>query len=230
MLMEKGARVLYIPTIEIRAVEPNKRLQDAIKNISNYYVIIFTSVNSVSIFFNKLMEAGKDTRTLRDIKIIPIGRATATLLTMRGITPDFIPQTYTSEGIVEILKKLKIKGNRFLLPRAETGRDVLIEFIKKQGGICDVIPIYKTTLPKKGVALTEKPDVITFTSSSTVDNFVAIYGKQILEKALIASIGPITSETLQGHNIPIHIEAAQYDIPGLIRAMETYFVKERSGD
>jgi uroporphyrinogen-III synthase len=149
---------------------------------------------------------------------------------MRGITPDFIPQTYTSEGIVEILKKLKIKGNRFLLPRAETGRDVLIEFIKKQGGICDVIPIYKTTLPKKGVALTEKPDVITFTSSSTVDNFVAIYGKQILEKALIASIGPITSETLQGHNIPIHIEAAQYDIPGLIRAMETYFVKERSGD
>jgi len=229
MLMEKGARVLYIPTIEIRAVEPNKRLQDAIKNISNYYVIIFTSVNSVSIFFNKLMEAGKDTRALRDIKIIPIGRATATLLTMRGITPDFIPQTYTSEGIVEILKKLKIKGNRFLLPRAEAGRDVLIEFIKKQGGICDVIPIYKTTLPKKGVALTEKPDVITFTSSSTVDNFVAIYGKQILEKALIASIGPITSETLQGHNIPIHIEAAQYDIPGLIRAMETYFVKERSG-
>ena len=230
ILSEKGARVIYMPTIEITAIEPNTRLQETINSISDYYAIIFTSINSVSIFFDNLMEAGKDTRTLHDTKIIPIGQATATLLEMRGIAPDFIPQTYTSEGIVEILKKLTIKGNRFLLPRAEAGRDVLAEFIKKQGGICDTIPIYKTSLPKKGAPLTEKPDVVTFTSSSTVDNFIAIYGKQILKKTLIASIGPVTSETLRGHNIPIHIEAAQYDIPGLIEAMETYFVKERSGD
>lgn len=229
ILTEKGAQVLYVPTIEIAAIEPNKKLQKAISNISDYFAIIFTSVNSVSIFFNNLTETGRDTRALRDIKIIPIGRATATLLEMKGITPDFIPQSFTSEGIVEIIKKLKIKGNRFLLPRAEGGRDVLAEFIKNQDGICDVIPIYKTTLPKKGVSLTEKPDVITFTSSSTVDNFIAIYGKQILKKTLIASIGPITSETLRRHNIPIHIEAAQYDIPGLIEAIGTYFMKERSG-
>jgi len=230
ILTEKGARVLYIPTIEITAIEPNRKLQKAINNISDYYVIIFTSVNSVSIFFNNLMEAGKDTRALRDIKIIPIGQATATLLEMRGITADFIPRSYTSEGIVEIIKKLKIKGNRFLLPGAEGGRDILAEFIKNHGGICDVIPIYKTTLPKKRAVLNEKPDVITFTSSSTVDNFVAIYGNKILKKTFIASIGPITSETLRRHDIPIHIEATQYDIPGLIEAMETYFVKERSGD
>jgi uroporphyrinogen III methyltransferase / synthase len=230
LLMDKGARVVYIPTIEITTIEPNKKLQKAINNISDYFVIIFTSVNSVSIFFNNLMESGKDTRSLRDIKIIPIGQATATLLEMRGITPDFIPQSYTSEGIVEVVKKLKIKGNRFLLPRAEVGRDVLIEFIKKQGGICDVIPIYKTTLPKKRVPLTEEPDIITFTSSSTVDNFIAIYGKQILKKPLIASIGPITSKTLQSHNVSTDIEAARYDITGLIQAMETYFVKEHSED
>ena len=223
ILTEKGARILYIPAIEITAIEPNKKLQKAIDNISDYYAIILTSVNSVSIFFNNLMEASKDTRALRGIKIIPIGQATATFLETKGITADFIPRSYTSEGIIEILKKLKIKGNRFLLPRAEGGRDVLAEFIKKQGGICDVIPIYKTTIPKKGVSLTEEPDVITFTSSSTVDNFVAIYGRKILEKTLVASIGPITSETLRRHNIPIHIEAAQYDIPGLIEAMETYF-------
>jgi uroporphyrinogen III methyltransferase/synthase len=229
ILTEKGARVLYIPTIEITAIEPNKILQKAISNISDYFAIIFTSVNSVSIFFNNLTETGRDTRALHDIKIIPIGQATATLLKMKGITPDFIPQSFTSEGIVEIIKKLKIKGSRFLLPRAEGGRDVLTEFIKNQDGICDVIPIYKTTLPKKGASLTEKPDVVTFTSSSTVDNFIAIYGKQILKKTLIASIGPVTSETLRRHNIPIHIEAAQYDIPGLIEAIETYFMKERSG-
>jgi uroporphyrinogen III methyltransferase / synthase len=230
ILTEKGARVLYMPTIEITAIEPNKKLQKAITHISDYYVIIFTSVNSVSVFFNNLMETGKDTRALRDIKIIPIGQATATLLETKGIAADFIPQSYTSEGIVEIVKTLKIKGNRFLLPKAEGGRDVLAEFIRNQGGICEVIPIYKTTLPKKGTALSEKPDIITFTSSSTVDNFIAIYGNKILKKTLIASIGPITSETLRRHKIPIHIEAAHYDIPGLIEVMETYFVKERSGD
>jgi uroporphyrinogen III methyltransferase/synthase len=222
ILVEKGARVLYIPTIEITAIEPNKRLQKAIHNISNYYALIFTSVNSVSIFFNNLMEAGKDTRALRDIKIIPIGQATATLLEMKGITADFMPRSYSSEGIVEIVKELKIKGNKFLLPRAEGGRDVLAEFIKERGGICDIIPIYKTTIPKKGVAFTEKPHIVTFTSSSTVDNFVALYGKKILKKTLIASIGPVTSESLRKHNIPIHIEAAQYDIPGLIKAIEMY--------
>jgi len=230
ILTEKGGRVLYIPTIEINAIEPNRKLRKAIAHISDYYVIIFTSVNSVSIFFNNLMEAGKDTRVLRDIKIIPIGQATATALEMKGIAADFIPESYTSEGILEIIKKLKIKGNRFLLPRAEGGRDVLAEFINNYGGTCEVIPIYKTTLPKKGTALSEQPDVITFTSSSTVDHFIAIYGNKILKKTVVASIGPITSETLRRHNIPIHIEAAQYDIPGLIEAMESYCMKKRFGD
>ena len=228
ILSEKGARILYIPTIEITTIEPNKKLQKAISNISDYFAIIFTSVNSVSIFFNNLMEAGKDTRVLRDIKVIPIGQATSALLEMKGITADFIPRSYSLEGIVEIVRELKIKGNRFLLPRAEGGRDVLAKFIKERGGTCDIIPLYKTTIPKKGAPLNEKPDVITFTSSSTVDNFVTIYGKAILNKTLVASIGPITSETLRKHNIPIHIEAAQYDIPGLVKAIETYFTQENT--
>jgi len=223
ILAEKGARVLYMPTIEIIPLEPNKKLRKAIDNISAYNALIFTSVNSVSVFFNSLMETGKDTRALRDIKIIPIGPATASLLEMKGISADFIPNNYTSEGIIEILQKLKLKENRFLLPRAERGRDVLTEFIKKHGGKCDVIPVYKTIVPKQNVFPSEKPDVVTFTSSSTVDNFITIYGKQILKKTLIASIGPITSATLRKHKIPVHIEAAQYDISGLIEAIETYF-------
>ncbi len=223
ILAEKGARVLYMPTIEIIPIEPNKKLRKAIDNISGYYALIFTSVNGVSIFFNNLIEAGKDTRALHDTKIIPIGQATAALLEMKGISADFIPRSYTSEGIIEILKKLKLKGNRFLLPRAERGRNVLAEFVKKHGGICDVIPVYKTIIPKINIPLIEKPDIVTFTSSSTVDNFVTIYGKKILKKTLVASIGPVTSATLRKHKIPIHIEATQYDIPGLIEAIETFF-------
>jgi uroporphyrinogen III methyltransferase/synthase len=230
MLIEKGARVLYASTIEITPIEPNNKLKKAIETISDYYAIIFTSVNSVAIFFNNLMGNDKDARALRGIKIIPIGQATATLLETKGITADFIPQSYTSEGIVEILKKLEIKGKKFLLPRAEGGRDILVEFIGGRGGTCNVVPIYKTILPKKRIPLIEKHDVITFTSSSTVDNFIVLYGKKALKKTLVASIGPITSETLRRYNVPVHIEAARYDIPGLVEAMEAHFLRESSED
>lgn len=224
-LTEKGARVLFAPTIEIIPLEPNKKLRKAITDISDYYMIIFTSVNSVSVFFDNLMKAGKDTRALRDINIIPIGRATATFLEMRGVIADYTPSHYTSEGIMEVLGALEISGKKFLLPKAEGGRDILVEYIRKQGGICDVVPIYKTTLPKNSVPLTEQPDVITFTSSSTVENFITLYGKDILERTIIASIGPVTSKTLQKHGLPVHIEAEQYDIPGLVRSMEAFFQK-----
>ncbi len=227
LLAEKGGQVLYAPTIEITPIEPNHKLQKAIGNIEDYFAIIFTSVNSVEIFFNNLMEHDRDARALKGIKIIPIGQATAAMLETKGVTADFIPQSYTSEGIVEILNKLEIKGKQFLLPRAAEGRDLLVEFIRKQGGICTVIPIYMTSIPKKRANLTEKPDLITFTSSSTVDNFISIYGKKILEETLVASIGPVTSKTLQNHNVPIHIESLRYDIPGLVEAMEIYFSRER---
>ena len=225
VLAEKGAKVIYIPTIEIKTIEPNKRLQKAINSISDYSVIIFTSVNSVSIFFDNLMKAGKDTRALHDVKVIPIGAATATLLEMKGVAADFVPRSYTSEGIVDIVKHLKIDGKKFLLPRAENGRDVLIEFIRQQGGVCDVIPIYRTSLPAEKASLVEPPDVVTFTSSSTVDNFIALYGKAVLKKSCVASIGPVTSETLRRHGVSVHIEALQYDIPGLVEAMERYFLR-----
>jgi uroporphyrinogen III methyltransferase/synthase len=223
MLVEKGAQVLYAPAIEITPIEPNGPLKKAIHAISDYYAIIFTSVNSVSIFFRNLTEMGMDTRELKGVKVIPIGSATATLLRSKGIVADFTPQEYTLEGIIEVLKGLDVAGNRFLLPRAEEARDVLVKFITDQGGSCDVIPIYATNLPAQRAPLSETPDVVTFTSSSTADNFIGMYGRKALDGTLIASIGPITSQTLRAHGIPIHIEATQHDIPGLIEAMEDYF-------
>jgi uroporphyrinogen III methyltransferase / synthase len=97
-----------------------------------------------------------------------------------------------------------------------------VEYIRKQGGICDVIPIYKTTLPEDVIPLTEKPDIVTFTSSSTVKNFITLYGKEILEGVLVASIGPVTTEALKKNNINVHIEASRYDILGLLDAIEQY--------
>jgi uroporphyrinogen-III synthase len=111
------------------------------------------------------------------------------------------------------------------LPRAEEARDVIIEYINSHGGVCHVVPVYRTGLPKDKAVLEEVPDIITFTSSSTVHNFIALFGKEPLRKALIASIGPITSRTLDTQDIDVHIEAERYDIPGLVEAIEKYHTK-----
>ena len=222
LLSEKGAQVIYIPTIEITAIKPNNKLLKTIDSIHTYYCVIFTSINGVAIFFNTLFQKGKDVRTLHGVKILPIGQTTASLIESYGIIPDFLPEAYTSEGLIEVLKKLKIKGNRFLLPRAEESRDVIVKYIKNMGGICDVVPVYKTHLPKNVMPLKEKPDIITFTSSSTVKNFITLFGKEILHKTIVASIGPVTTEALKKNNINVHIEASRYDVSGLLDAIEQY--------
>jgi uroporphyrinogen III methyltransferase/synthase len=222
MLTEKGAEVLYCPTIDIRPIKPNKKLSHAIQGISKYSCIIFTSTNAVSLFFETLYGMGKDTRSLAGIKVLPIGGATASLLTSKGIIPDYLPDTFTSEGIVEILKTIDVRGKRFLLPRAEEARDIIVAFIRDHGGTCDVIPIYRATLPKEIAPMDEKSGIITFTSSSTVKNFVTLYGKDALKKTIIASIGPVTTRTLNDLGFTAHIEAKRYDIPGLVEAIEEY--------
>jgi uroporphyrinogen III methyltransferase/synthase len=222
LLMEKGARVIYMPTIEIEPIDPNKALLKSFKKIREYHCIIFTSVNGASIFFDNLFKTGMDTRDLYGIKILPIGAATASFLKTVGIVPDLIPAQFTSEGIVHVLKNFIIKDNIFLLPRAKDARDVVVDYIKNHGGKCDVVPLYKTTLPEKPALLTEKPDIITFTSSSTVSNFLKIYGRKVLNNRLIASIGPITTETLRKNNIEVHIESGKHDINGLTEAIEQY--------
>jgi len=222
LLSEKGAQVIYIPTIEITPIMPNKKLKQTIGSLHTYDGIIFTSVNSVSFFFNGLMKYGKDSRTLNGIKIIPIGNATTMRLISRGIIPDILPKEFSSEGIIEVLKTMKIRNKKFLLPRAKEARDVIAEYITQKGGTCDVVPLYKTTIPKNPALLLEKPDIITFTSSSTVTNFIALYGSNILKESIIASIGPITSETLKKNDIQVHIEAQRYDIPGIVEAIIEY--------
>jgi uroporphyrinogen III methyltransferase/synthase len=226
LLTEKGAEVLYTPTIDIRPIKPNRRLSRAIDSIQGYSCIIFTSTNAVSLFFETLYGMGMDSRALAGIKILPIGQATASLLQSKGIIPDYIPEIFTSEGIVEVLKNTEVSGKRFLLPRAEEARDIIVKFIKNQGGTCDVIPIYRAALPKDIAPLAEKPDIITFTSSSTAKNFVALYGKDALEDTTIASIGPVTTKTLKALGFKTHIEAKSYDIPGLVEAIEEY-IKSR---
>lgn len=222
LLSEKGAQVIYIPTIEITPIIPNRKLKQAIDSLHTYNFIIFTSVNSVSLFFNHLMKYGRDTRALHGIKIIPIGNATAMSLLSKGVIPDFLPEEFSSEGIIKVLQKMDIRNKRFLLPKAKESRNVIVEYITKEGGICNTVSLYKTVVPKKPSSLTEKPDIITFTSSSTVDNFITLYGDGLLKESIIASIGPVTTERLKENNIRVHIEAKRYNISGIVEAIEEY--------
>lgn len=228
LLAEKGADIIYIPTIEITPIRPNTRLESAIDGIGDYSYVIFTSTNSVTVFFETLFRKGKDVRVLGGVKILPIGQATASLLQEKGIIPDFLPKEFTSEGIVEILRTLDLVGKRVLLPRAEEARDVIVTFVRNHGGSCDVVPLYKASLPKDVAPLDQKPDIVSFTSSSTVKNFLILYGKGALEGTTVASIGPVTTKTLEEAGFHAPIEAKRYDIPGLAEAIEHY-VKDRVG-
>ncbi|MCX7966277.1 MAG: uroporphyrinogen-III C-methyltransferase [Syntrophorhabdaceae bacterium] len=222
-LSDKGAMVIYIPVIEIKPIKPNIPLDEAIKDLDSYFGIIFTSTNSVSIFFDALFENKKDARFLCDKKIFAIGEATAKALLEKGVISDFVPEKWTSEGIVEVLKTLDLNNKKILLPRAEEASNIIAQYIHKNGGSCHVVPIYRTVLPEKTEHLKENPDVITFTSSSTVRNFISIYGKDILKTTINASIGPVTTYTLKDYGIEVHIEAKRHDISGLVEAIEAYF-------
>jgi uroporphyrinogen III methyltransferase / synthase len=218
-LSERGAEVLYAPTIDIVPILPNPELFNAIERLNDYFCIIFTSVNGASLFFKALHEQGKDSRALGQVKVCAIGSATAAFCESKGITPDYMPEDFTQEGIIKVLGKMDKKGRRFLLPRAEEGRKKVTDYIREQGGLCDDIPVYRTAMPVNPEPFASKPDIVTFTSSSTVTNFVALFGVEILKGSRIASIGPITTETLRKYHIEPDITASRYDIEGLVDAI-----------
>jgi uroporphyrinogen III methyltransferase/synthase len=222
-LLDRGAEPVYLPTINIEPIVPNTRLRTAIDKISSFDAMIFTSVNAASIFFAHMRGSGKDARALAGITVIAIGSATSAQLAVYGIKADLVPQTYTSEGIVSILEDFGVADKHFLIPRAEEARDVIIKYIRNNRGTCTVIPIYRAEVPASVVSPPADIDVITFTSSSTANNFIMLYGKDILKNTIIASIGPITTETLLKAGIKADIEAKRSDIPGLVSAIEQYF-------
>jgi len=222
LLKSKGAEVLFIPTIKIVPITPNEALDRAIESLNSYYGIIFTSQNGVRYFFKRLFEKGFDSRSLSGTRVFAMGPKTASEILSYGIRPDFVPSNYLSEGIVEILRDLDLANKKFLLPRAYEARDLIPKFIRSSGGFCDVIPIYKTELPDIKEEIKETPDIITFTSSSTVRNFVALYGTDILRNSKVASIGPVTSKTLRDMNIEVDVEAKRHDVQGLVEEIEKF--------
>ncbi|MCK5237025.1 MAG: uroporphyrinogen-III C-methyltransferase [Deltaproteobacteria bacterium] len=239
ILETKGAQTVAVPVIKTVAPTSSAKMDQAIKKLSSYDWAIFTSVNGVKYFFKRLYSLGLDIRELKGVKICCIGPASRDEVTKRGIKVDLVPGEYVAEGVIREFQKKgvnSIRGKRFLLPRAEVARDVIPKEIKKLGGKIDVAPSYKTICPKKeaeeikSLIKKGKVDVVTFTSGSTVTNFVSLFKKNELTKALksitVACIGPVTTKTAEDFGLTVKIKAKKYTLDGLASAMERYFTKE----
>jgi len=222
-----GAEVVQFPTIRIQPPESWKEIDAAIKGIETFDWIIFSSVNGVSAFFERLFKSGKDTRALGGILVAAIGPRTAEKVRDFGVMPDLVPDDYKAEGLLAVFPEGGEK--KILFPRARVAREVLPETLKARGHQVDVIPVYETVMETPGEEmiediLTGKVDMVTFTASSTVRNFVAIMGGPEKARAMpptvkIASIGPITSETLRQAGFRVDVESPVYTIDALIEVI-----------
>ena len=234
-LRELGCGVIEIPFIEIRKPSSYKPLDTALRNLAGYDWLILTSVNGVEALFARLGRLKLNRGALSHLKIAAIGPATKKAIEAHDVHVQVTPKEYVAESVVSALHR-RVKGKRILLVRAKVARDVIPRELRKAGASVDVIEAYETVAPESSrkrlqAALTSarRPHAITFTSSSTVKNFVGLLGLRAARAALkksgpergihSASIGPVTSATLRELGLPVDIEAREYTIPGLVAAL-----------
>ncbi len=232
-LSELGAYCIEFPTIEIVPPPSWEPLDSAIKRLREYHWIVFTSINGVISFFERLLRSGYDVRHMGGIKVAAIGKMTSAGLKQRGVIPDLVPTEFRAEALVEELIKNNIRGKRVLIPRALHARELLPVELKNAGAVVDVVPAYETVRPSHPDSFISEIlelapyDFITFTSSSTVRNFVSFFEgrqellKEITRGAKIACIGPITSKTAEELGLHVHILPEQYTIESLVSAIKT---------
>lgn len=232
MLAERGAQPVEIPTIELRDPPSWTALDEAIRRIEQYNFLLATSVNGVRKFGKRLVACGFDARALKGIEIGAIGPATAAEFAHLGVRADFVPREYRAEGLIEALAGRNLAGKGFLIPRARVARDLVPRSLAARGARVDVVEAYYAALPdyrpdQLEAWLTPPPQLIVFTSSSTATNFARLpippAVRRKLTEAKIASIGPVTSETLRGLGMKVEIEAAESTAAGLVAALETHF-------
>jgi uroporphyrinogen III methyltransferase/synthase len=228
-----GANCLECPTIKTVPPDDWAPLDRAIYNLSNYDWLIFTSVNGVIYFFERLFESDQDVRSLRNIRTATIGSVTSEKLRNYGIKSDIIPKTYRAESIVEAFAHQSVKNCKILLPRAKEARLILPKELTRQGALVDEVAAYQTLAvadqsEELNKALLQGDiDLVTFTSSSTVRNFRSLLRDDLFHDLMhsvkVASIGPITSEAATKLGFKVSMEAETYTIEGLCQAILEHY-------
>ena len=228
-LVDLGAAVIEIPTLEIVPLPTDERVRGAIKNLDGTALVIFASANAVDIFFQMLFATGKDARAFHSSKLCAIGQETAESLEGHGLRPELVTSEYTAEGLAKALEGWEMRGMRVLVPRADVARDALPSLLANRGAEVEILPVYRAVSPPgASTALLhlfsgEGVDVITFTSSSTVYNFVRAFPEDrlpaILGDAEIACMGPVTADSARKLGLSVSIVAREYTTHGLVQAI-----------
>lgn len=242
-LESRGANPYLFPVIETVRMEELSQLDLALHKLETYDWILFTSVNTVMFFFEYIEKIDNKEDIYAHIKqkkVAAIGPKTANALKSKGLNIPSLPTSFMQEGLVDYLKQQTRPRMKVLFPKAKFTREFLREQLQELGLVVDEIVIYKTVAVDKGKdSFLEKLkcgelDVITFTSSSTVRHFMAIFEdnnggpsfREYVKHLVIACIGPVTAQTARDLNLPIHVEAEHYTVDGLIEALENYYKED----
>ena len=230
-----GATVIEIPAIRIEELD-SPRLERAIASIERYYLLVFTSARAVHIFCRRLGEHPGRASSIGRIPIAVVGSATARALSEYGLHPSIVPEEFLAEGLLAAIDNsgLELGGKKILIPRAKRARAVLTRELAARGAVIDDIPIYET-LPEpfsRNASLLEQldpvPDVITFTSSSTVTFFADGMPPDMLRdltaRSIAACIGPVAAETARAAGFTVGIVPERFTVPGLVDAIVRYYL------
>lgn len=237
LITAQGGEAVECPTIEIVSPEDWAPLDCALSRLATYKWLIFTSVNGIAPFMTRLLETQRDVRALAGLAICCIGPRTAEALAVYGLRADVIPEQFQAEGLLETLAVRQMRGARVLIPRALVARELLPEQLRERGAEVDVVPVYRTIRPAVAVDRLREQlragmiDVISFTSSSTVRNFVELFSSKeellgLVGATTVACIGPITAATAREAGLAVQVMAAENTIPALADAIVQYVARQ----
>jgi uroporphyrinogen-III synthase len=228
-LRELGADPIEIPAIEVHdPADGGAALTAAVERMRIYDWLVVTSANGAT----RLLAALRDARDLGGVKVAAIGPGTADALRAGNVVADLIPERFVAEALLDAFPEPPATGGRVLIARAAVARDVLPDGLRAAGWIVVVVDVYRTeaaSLTTEQVDAASGADLVTFTSSSTVDRLVEAVGADRVPP-LVASIGPVTSATVVGHGLSVDIEATEHTISGLIAALVAHFAAADPGN
>jgi uroporphyrinogen III methyltransferase/synthase len=217
-----GAEPIELPAIRIEPRIGSDEVRRAVQALHTYALVCLTSPNGVRLLFEAMATQGRDARALANASVAAIGAGTEAALAEHSVLADIVPERFVGEELVEALNRLELQGKPVLVGRAAEARELLPDALRKRGAEVDVVALYETvaeTPDPEALERARDADFITFTSSSTVRNFLAASPNGIPEGAKVVSIGPVTSEAAREAGLTVDVEAERHDIDGLVEAL-----------
>ena len=228
---------MIFPTVRLVPPDDTAPLDEAIARLGAFDWVLFASANAARFFFTRA--AKREIRQIPEgVRIASVGPGTTREIARHGFPVHLSAKRHTAEGLVEALVREGVPGKRFLLPRAEEGREVIPEEIRRRGGTVDIVTVYRNGLPPRdekaaGEIEERPPEVCTFASPSAFRNFFLLLGEEcaasVLSRSRIAVIGEVTARAVRERNYPVHIMPETFTLAGMLEAIDAHFASPSRG-